>query len=845
MSKSSSVRGTVSVRNPATGLTASMDSAARAVRLQLGGGMPTLSVRPQWSAAAASGSVELPLAMVEAPACRPLPQPTLVWEDQCQAPGLRLEYSLCLGRDAAWSVRVTNVGTETLTLRWRLQLAGLPTGARLFGPCGSEFFDPGQPVRVGYRESGFGSMTALSLPLATVFREADDIGISFAGHFEMPLPPFALELEAGRTRGELVRTILALQAAESRTVTTYLIGHAGCWRPGLAWVREKFSRYFTVSDAVVRRTHGCYASSNVADAALCQRFAREGVKNLEIHYTYPHLGKYVPDEEPWVPAVDDKWTIVKHTSDPQAPAEDAPYETLRDYLRRVVRPVGTTARIRDLLRHLRAAGIQSFYYFQPTEAWEFFAASCFPEAILRHADGSPRLTWYDTVQIDCRPGTRWSQYIARQLEQVFDLYPEVDGIFMDQSAVDDNDYRVCRIADLLGRSAARRGKLCYWNGPFLVELVEHAVGMLAEDGAVEGGMIKYLTIGNKVCCGRGSGEALYQRNLLNGLWPSAPSMHHYYSYLLADEPATDLPIPAEKEQLHRQYLPLFEHYVGKTWVLDAHALKLPPGLQGNLFRRPNGDLLVPLVVPQHSSGDGRYLESLEFAVRTAGTDAVRCVSLLTPDLAGRYALPWQRRDGGLHVELPWLNSAALIVLSREPLDLPGLPVHEPARQVTGRAAPRLMAATLRYEGLIPTGAASKLFSGLRTTAPLPAVPVRRIRLNGQPVGALTSRNYRKWRPGFSVALTGHAGVEATPEHADLAECLQAVNELEIEPAAPDDFFALGKVRLTVLLADGRRLDSELVAGPWSSCPDPRAVGQVGAPIRIRFTFPREQLDAGG
>ena len=841
MSDGSIACGSISVRNPATGLSANLDGAG--LNLVLGEGGPTLSIRQHWCLAAPGGG-ELPLAAAEAPATRPLPQPTLAWEEQCRAPRLRIEYCLCLGCEAALSVRVTNVGKETLTLRWSQQIAGLPAAARLFAPCGSEFFEPGQLVRVGYRDSGFGRMTALSLPLATLFREADDIGITFAGHLEMPLPPFALELDGERTHGELVRTLLALKPAESRTVTTYVVGHAGCWRPGLAWVREKFPRFFTVSDEVVRRTHGCYASSNVADAALCQRFAREGVKNLEIHYTYPHLGKYVPDEEPWIPAVDDKWTIIKHTTDPQAPAEDAPYPAIREYMRHVVQPVGTTARIRGLLTNLREAGIQSFYYFQPTEAWEFFAAGCFPEAILRHADGSPRLTWYDTVQIDCQPGTRWGEYIARQLEQVFDLYPEVDGIFMDQSAVDGNDYRVCRITDLLGRIAARRGKLCYWNGPLLVELTEHAVGMLAEDGAGEGGMIKYLSIGNKVCCGRGSGEALYQRNLVNGLWPSAPSMHHYYSFLLADEPATDLPIPAEKEQLHRRYMPLFEHYVGKTWVLDAHALRLPPGIQGNLFRRPNGDLLVPLIVPQHCSGDGHYLEGLDVAVRTAGVDAVRSVSLLTPDLAGRYALSWERRDGRLHLHLPWLNSAALVVLSHEALDLPGLPEHGPARQATGRPTPRIMAATLSYEGLIPDGAASKLFSGLRTTAPLPAVPVRRIRLNGRPVGVLTSRNYRKWRPGFSVALTAHAGVEATEDHADLAELLQAVNELVIEPAAPDDFFALGRLQLAVVLADGRRLNSEVVAGPWSSCPDPRAVGQVGAPIRIRFTFPREQL-AGG
>ncbi len=65
-----------------------------------------------------------------------------------------------------------------------------------------------------------------------------------------------------------------------------------------------------------------------------------------------------------------------------------------------------------------------------------------------------------------------------------------------------------------------------------------------------------------------------------------------------------------------------------------------------------------------------------------------------------------------------------------------------------------------------------------------------------------------------MALTAHAGVEATEDHAGLAELLRAVNELEVEPAAPDDFFAVGRVQLTVVLADGRRLSSEVAAGRW-------------------------------
>ena len=106
-----------------------------------------------------------------------------------------------------------------------------------------------------------------------------------------------------------------------------------------------------------------------------------------------------------------------------------------------------------------------YIYFQPTESWEFFANAHFKDCILRLADGRPALTWYDHVVMDCRPETAWGQYLCRQLEQVLDALPEVDGIFMDQSAGDRYDYSVCRITDKLARIAEARGKLLIGTAP--------------------------------------------------------------------------------------------------------------------------------------------------------------------------------------------------------------------------------------------------------------------------------------------------------------------------------------------------------------------------------------------
>jgi hypothetical protein len=176
-------------------------------------------------------------------------------------------------------------------------------------------------------------------------------------------------------------------------------------------------------NALAEKTHGCFIYSNVADKELCNQLAREGVKNLEIHFTFPFFGKYVPEDESWIPMLDEKWNAIKKTTDPAAPAEDAPYQDIKRYMSGVVKANMTKARVSEFIHRLKSLGIQSFIYFMPSEGWEFFVSREYSEDVYRNADGSPCVTWKDHNQVDSRPQTRWGQYICRQLEGLFDMYP--------------------------------------------------------------------------------------------------------------------------------------------------------------------------------------------------------------------------------------------------------------------------------------------------------------------------------------------------------------------------------------------------------------------------------------
>jgi len=778
----------------------------------------SLTFTQRWFAGEAT-----PIVDFKAQPPRKLSEHEITWVEQSKSRRVQLEYSLRAADVIVCRVRIVQKGSKPLTLRWQQQIEGFPAGGMLFAPGPQGLYPLArQDVNVGYRDGA----EQVSIPMATWFQAKADLGLTIAAHIAMPTAGFRVQTERDQGRITLSRRIPNIEPGQAWTVGHYFVRHAGDWRPALGWVRQKFPQFFMLRDPRQASTHGCFTYSHEADEKLCDEFAREGLRNLEIHFTYSHLGKYFPDEQPWIKAIDDKWSVVKKTTDPAAPKEDASYEEIKRYMSRVVESRGNWESIRTFIRRLKARGIHSYLYFQPTESWEFFANTHFKDCILRNAAGQPFLTWYDHVVMDCRPESAWGQYLCRQLEQVFDVLPEVDGIFMDQSAQDRSDYSVCRITDKLARIAEARGKLLYWNGPYQVELIEHAVGMLAEGGSLQGEMIKYLTIGNKVCCGMGTSERQYQRNLVNGLWPSAPSNIHEQASRYNDDPVTFQQLPKELQNLHHRYMYLYELYPGKTWYLGAHALDVPEGIQANIFQRPNGDYLVPLMVPRRTLASAVKDSPVRLKVRIPDAGQVRGVYARTPEAPGRqFAVAWTHQQGTVEITLPWLGSACLLWISQhEQTGTVAPPAPQPDPTAPKAAASPVMSAGISCEGFVPTGAVHHV----KTTAPLPPVPVRKCSLNGHPVGNLSTRNYRTWHPG--------TGGISLPN--DILSFLREENELVVEPAGPEDFFKLRNLRMSITLADGRTIKAEPAQATYSSCAGPLAEGAIGSPMRIRIHFPR-------
>ncbi|MCF7854936.1 MAG: hypothetical protein K9N51_09065 [Candidatus Pacebacteria bacterium] len=795
-----------------------------------------LHVEQRWLAEGTEEATPVEVEVVQEARDMCLPTEGISWVECSTDETVLFESAWRLSGEAMeFSVRITNRGTDTVALCLEQSIAGIPLRGMCFAPSLRSDYDL-KRTGAAFSYRGAPGLTkglpggTLSIPMVCFYEREQDVGFTVAAHIEAPTHPFGCETNVGQVS---LQRRAGITPGHSATIRHFIIRHEGCWRPGLRWVRDAYSEYFMTSADTVDATHGCFVYTNTATPELCDKLVRQGVKNVEIHWTCPFFGKVVPEEEPWVKMVDDKWNTIKRTTDPDAPAEDAPYKEIKRYVANVTNPSGRREGIHAFIRELQRRGMQAFMYFNPTECWESFATQEFPESIIRRSDGAPRMTWFDHVIMDCRPDSRWGQYLRGEMRQLLEIYPEIDGIFMDQSALDPEDFRVCGITDAIAKIVERTGKTCYWNGPYMVDLMQHAVGLLGELGPVQGELIKWLTIGNKVCCGLGHTEAQYQRNLLNGLWPSAPSLTHARGFRVSDIDAHTKAIPEELQAMHNTYMELYESFPGKRWFLGANPLDVPEGVQGNIFETREGTYLIPLIVPGHGIENGPAITNAEITVRVPDDASIRaaCVrSVNVPD--GPYRVQLRRhpapdtRPGQLRVTIPWLGSACLLVLTRDEENYKKMPPPPNGVELTKERPLQIICASACSEGVAPTGNRDSIENGLETSASLPSVPTRKVSLNGYEVGTLGSVNSWHWHGRVRVVFDK-----------DITGIPRRKNELIIEPDGPEDFFKLRNISMLVVYSDGRVFHSQTDPNTYSSCPHAEAEGIIQSPIRIPIDFP--------
>ena len=585
--------------------------------------------------------------------------------------------------EKVWRISLRNESADRREISVAFLVPALQQGWRLFFPSGQAHpsWERGA-LRYGYRDTG----APLSMPMVTVYHPGEDRGFTYFSDFKIPIQRMSVIGDHGREPNilRIARTHLRLEGDDVIETSLHVAEHDGDWRPGLGLIRDKYHDFFFTKNSEVENLFGAFVfSTSVPPEEYVRRWKVEGVTAVEVHYTYPFLCKFVPTEEAFVRAMDDVWSYAKLDPRPDVPAPDATYDEIKAYLNRTARRDGRAESIRSYIRILHKHGLKGFIYFQPSEPWERFARRHFPEYLIRDARNEEEPVWYENIVANPFPEGKFGQYIIRQFQQLLDLYPEIDGIFMDEACYDQLDfsqddgfsiesgrpayrmgYAICKVTQQLCKLARERGKVIWWNGPYQVEIAREADGMMAEGGGMQGESIQYLAIGNKPTCCLVYNERQLKRNLVLGLLPTAPSFAVTGNYRLVAEMPKEVEVSPDDVELHRRYFPLFEHFRGKTWVLTSHPISLPSCIDGNIFQIPTGDYVVTLVSMEQSTTSRAYLWDLPVAIRVPRASDIHDVYLRLAEEVNYFKLPFERSEGSIKVLLPRFRSAGILLINK-------------------------------------------------------------------------------------------------------------------------------------------------------------------------------------
>jgi len=579
--------------------------------------------------------------------------------------GIAVRVEWIAERDLQCRVKLINSKEPRLEAAVVLHLPCNQQKLRILAPAGDDHMtvDFSQPLGFGFRGRGRG----LVIPAVSFYHPEKDWGITCFADLKLPTRGFELKFGDKPPSITASRVHLRLEPGKPVTVSIVLFGHKGDWRPGLGRILERYPEFFVVADHRIPQLHGAFVcSGGTPSEHTIASWKRQHVQTVEIHCTLPFYGRHLPLSERWTVFADDRWHRLREKPDPEKPTEDASWKVIHAYVTRKHPPNISVAEINAYIRRLHDKGIYALMYFNPTEAWKPWALENYASDLVRKADGKCVPVWHESCLMCPDPDSPWGKNLLAEFEKMMDLYPEADGFFFDQSCYDMLDYAhddglsiqngrtayrmgwaINQISERCRKMAKARGKFMWWNGPYNIDIARFAEGMMAEAGnESQVRRIQYLTIGGRASCTLSRKDESTLRNCAAyGIYPT--SMHN-----------------DEMRRLAARYWPVFEMFRGKRWVLTAHALQLPDGARGNIYRLPDGNVLVVTASMDRSIDSGLFDSDSRLTVRLPDAEQFRAAYFISPDLLGKRRLPLQRDGKTFHISIPRHCSVSTILLAK-------------------------------------------------------------------------------------------------------------------------------------------------------------------------------------
>ena len=567
--------------------------------------------------------------------------------------GARVAVQITVGSDGLhWSAVATGPApVRQATVTYHVPcLAGMP---RVF------WASAGAPARAADKPSGFQYPYGSVLPLATVYSETDDIGMSAIAPLELRKPCLTVRFDWKTGTLRFANAHLRLGKPWQATTGLWLVPHAGCWRPGLGWLLRRYPDYFTAHPRVWAG-EGYYEGCWLRGATMKDPEERKsrGVRWVESHSFWPFYGLYVPDKDPWL------MIPPKHR---KKAADLVRWEQGREPGREMTRQW-----IRDYIRAYHKQGIQYYAYVNTNEAWLHYANKYFPDSVVWR---NPSPYYGGMAGMNAWETTAWGKHIREQVRRTVQCFPEQDGLFLDQNChrgwhfgADDgvsmvNGKLCCQIGFSQEQMIALMHKLCKTHNMGIwtnysgvgVECTRYVSGIMSEAGRPRAQNLQYLCLARPmVICNNDRtaelNEERFKSCLSCGAFPPAR---------WDNKPDT--------RNIVAKYTHLLNRMKGRRWVLHAHALRLPPGVEGNIFQAPNGDYLVTFITREATQlppARSAFVHHLPVTVRVPDAGAIKHALVCSGDYRGPIELAIERTDTTVRLTVPAHLVSSMIVLTR-------------------------------------------------------------------------------------------------------------------------------------------------------------------------------------
>lgn len=451
---------------------------------------------------------------------------------------------------------------------------------KVFLPTGGAPFSRGDLRGVyAYRAPAGG----VCIPLVTFYSPSKDIGLTIFIDPGSPKPGllFSFDVQGKPPTFDVQWHFIRLQKKKTLELGLHIVPHKGDWRCGLAWLTKRFSKLF---EPQVEVAPGHQVIAGQLSEARVKELRNLGFTWEETHLIrIPFYGKFISEE-------------------------NTPEEL---------------AQSNDYVRMLHKNDFKLYLYWSFVETEPSFAESSFPESISRYPDGRPHfLGWSNYAWMVPFAGGKWHDYILDQLEKLLSAFPEIDGVFVDNtlhSAIsygqddgitfveDKPAYQYAFAQHKVLKEAKEKllkvGKGMWANGACDIESAEYMDGIMVE----------------------GSRDFLECQQYLSLLKPMIFITYYFDKETPFDERMGRLKenmksaflcgvmlgfnewelVPETIDlELLQSWLPMFEPLRGRRWLLEPHCLVLPDGVKGNIFITSKGGYYLVLVPEEEMKGKG-------------------------------------------------------------------------------------------------------------------------------------------------------------------------------------------------------------------------------------------------